>query len=102
MHQNMEIDMVRPTRRTVTITLDLGDLGEHDVDCEVIYTPGARESGRFGLPEDYDPGCESEVDIIRAVISGTDWDVNKMLTDPDEIADRIANELDYDEEELAA
>lgn len=94
--------MVRPIRRTVTITLDLGDLGEQDVDCDVIYVSGTRESGCFGLPEDYDPGCESEVDILRAVIVGTDWDVKKMLTDPDEVADRIADELDDEEQEMAA
>ena len=94
--------MVRPIRRTVTITLDLGDIGEQDVDCDVIYVAGARESGQWGLPEDYDPGCESEVDILRAVIVGTDWDVKKILTDPDEIADRIADELDDEEQEQAA
>jgi hypothetical protein len=44
-----------------------GDTPTAELECEVSYTVawGSPESGRFGRPEDYDPGSASVVEDIR-------------------------------------
>lgn len=44
-----------------------GDVPTAELEVEVSYTVawGSPESGRFGPPEDYDPGCGSAVEGIR-------------------------------------
>lgn len=44
-----------------------GDIPTAEIDVEVSYTVawGSAETGRFGPPEDYDPGSPDEVEDIR-------------------------------------
>jgi hypothetical protein len=53
-------------------TIDLGAIGE--VDCTVTYgyCAGTPESGRFGLPENYDPGSDSEFDVDSIKYKGVE------------------------------
>ncbi len=96
--------MKRPTT-SIALTLDLGELGERDVEFEVHYMAGSPETGRFGRPEDYDPGCDSEVSIVSAKIACID--ITPLLGDAEEAIieaikaefdDRAANDFDEDRE----
>lgn len=83
-----------PRKATETLTIDLGAIGERDVVFTCVYIRGSRESGLFGLPENYDPGCESEVTIMSAIIEGTDWDITHRFLDRDSIVDQLIEKLD--------
>ena len=84
---------MRPFKTKVTLTLDMGVIGqEREVDFVCVYTPGTRESGVFH--GEYDPGSDSDVIIISAVLSGTDFDMSKMFVDPADIANQLCDELD--------
>ena len=77
---------------TKTRTVDFGELGEKDVEITVNYTPGVAETGRFGRPEDYDPGCGSEVDIVSVMLGGIN--IYPLFSDWSELAQNIKEELD--------
>lgn len=86
--------MRRPRRVTETLTMDLGDLGERDVDFVCIYTEGTRESGLTGDPRNYDPGEDSDIEIMSAIIQDTDWDILKMIVDISAVQDEICEVFD--------
>jgi len=48
-----------------TVRLSAGEGGEFDVTLTYSVAWGSPETGRFGRPEDYDPGCGSEVEDIK-------------------------------------
>ena len=83
-----------PRKVKETLTMDLGDLGERDVDFVCIYTEGTRESGGLGFPEDYDPGEDSDIEIMSAIVDGTDWDILKMIVDLRAVQDELCELLD--------
>lgn len=53
-------------------TLDLGQLGEQDCIVNFHYKKGTPESGRCGLPENYDPGSDSELWISAIILNEVD------------------------------
>ena len=84
--------------RTKTRTIDFGELGERDVEITVNYTPGVAESGRFGRPEDYDPGCDSEADIVSVTLDGIN--IYPLFSTWSELAKDIKEELDGEPEDF--
>lgn len=48
-----------------TVNLGNGEASEFDVTLTFSVAWGSPETGRFGRPEDYDPGCGSEVEDIK-------------------------------------
>lgn len=83
------------TRRRITQVVNLGILGYRNVEFEVLYSPGAPESGGFvGHPEAYDPGCASEIDILKATLKGID--ITSLVERNSAIYDDIIDELDKD------
>lgn len=83
------------TRRRITQVVNLGILGYHNVEFEVLYSPGASGAGQFGPPENYDPGKASEIDILKATLNG--MDVTALLEPSSAVHDRIIDELDADD-----
>jgi hypothetical protein len=83
-----------PRSATETLTIDLGEIGERDVIFTCVYTEGSRESGMSGPPENYDPGCKSEVTIMTSIIEGTDWDITHKFLDRDDIVNRLIEKFD--------
>lgn len=69
-----------PRRYTYTTTLNWGgDTPTAEIEVTVSYTMawGSPETGRYGLPEHYDPGSASEVeDITLDLVEGNPrpWD----------------------------
>jgi len=53
------------------------DPGFVELRIHFLFTPGTPESGRFGLPENYDPGSGHEVDYDYAEREHTDLGGNK-------------------------
>jgi hypothetical protein len=55
------------TRYTYETDIDLSDDGDRETEVKVSFTVawGSPESGRFGPPENYDPGSGSVVEDIR-------------------------------------
>jgi hypothetical protein len=54
----------------ITVMEEDGDELEHvTLECVVSFTPGTPESGRFGPPENYDPGSGDEfsLDSVKRV-----------------------------------
>lgn len=85
------------TRRRITQVVGLGILGYRSVDFEVLYSPGVSESGRFGQPDDYDPGRASEIDILKATVNGVN--ITSLIDSAGAIYDQIIDELDSEERE---
>lgn len=77
-----------------TRTIDLGAIGEVDCDIDYTYYPGSPESGCFGPPDDYDPGCDSEV-----IVTGI-WYKGKNLFSlfPEEFLRNLEIDLCIDED----
>lgn len=50
-----------------TVSLGASEASEFDVTLTFSVAWGSPETGRFGRPEDYDPGCGSEVENIKVV-----------------------------------
>lgn len=44
------------------------DDGETEISVEFSYQPGTPERGRFGPPEDYDPGSGPEIELVAATV----------------------------------
>ncbi|MFZ4539341.1 hypothetical protein [Propionivibrio sp.] len=88
------------TTREVTLTLDLGELGENDVDFTVKYSAGCAESGRFGNSENYDPGCDSDIELVSAIVKGVN--ILPLFPDWDSVTERIKDILDNEEPEFNA
>jgi len=82
-----------------TRTIDLGAIGE--VDCDISYNcyPGTPESGRMGLPENYDPGSASEVCITSIWFKGL-FNIQKLFSES--AIEKLEEEIriECDEEEL--
>lgn len=60
--------MTRRYTYATTLAYSTGDVPETDeVEVEVSYTVawGSPETGNYGPPEDYDPGCPSEVEGLK-------------------------------------
>jgi len=55
------------TRYTYDTTVELPDETEADVRVTHSVWWGTPETGRFGAPEDYDPGAPSEVEDVQIV-----------------------------------
>lgn len=50
-----------------TVNLGNDEGSEFEVTLTFTVAWGSPETGRFGRPEDYDPGCGSEVEDIKVV-----------------------------------
>lgn len=50
-----------------TVNLGNDEASEFEVTLTFSVAWGSPETGRFGRPEDYDPGCGSEVEDIKVV-----------------------------------
>ncbi len=82
------------TRYTYACTLSFGVDGEptySEVEAEFSYTvsPGSPETGRFGPPEDYDPGSPAVVEDVRLEkVEGKPrpWDMGYGFIPDDEFA----------------
>ena len=79
-------------------TLDLGQLGEQDCMINMHYTKGTPESGRFGLPENYDPGSDSELWISSIILNEVDLVPLFAPGKLNELIDQLKLELDEQEE----
>ena len=90
------------TRYTYATCLNWGgDEPTAEIEVEVSYTVawGSAETGRFGVPEDYDPGSPDEVEDLRVEkIDGRSVEASPGLLVPileklEEIEDRLFPDL---------
>lgn len=96
---------MRPARYRYGTTLAFGTDGEpsySEVDVEVSYEVsfGTPESGRFGSPENYDPGSGDEVHSIRLeTVEGKPrpWLMGFGFLSDDDFAEMVAERLGSDE-----
>ena len=84
----MELKFIEPH------TIDLDYIGE--VDCMVagFYTPEVRASGESGLPEDYDPGCSSELYVTSVTCDGIEITGGISSKQMDEIEEALLTKFD--------
>lgn len=50
-----------------TVNLGNGEASEFEVTLTFTVAWGSPSSGHFGRPEDYDPGCDSQIEDIKVV-----------------------------------
>lgn len=69
-----------PTTYTYACTLSWGGdtpTAELEIECSYTVAWGSSESGRFGPPEDYDPGAGDVVEDIKILtVDGKLWPVD--------------------------
>ena len=92
------------TRYTYACTLTWGGdepTAELEVECTYEVAWGSPESGRYGRPEDYDPGSTDVVECIKIVsVGGTPWPVDlsygfqTAAQDHEMLADKLADECE--------
>lgn len=97
-----------PSRYTYGTTLSFGTDGEPDyreLDVEVSYEVdfGTPESGRFGPPENYDPGSGDEVHSIQLLtVEGQPrpWDMGYGFLSDDAFAEMVVETLEGSDRHL--
>lgn len=97
-------------RYTYATTLRFGTDGEPDyaeVDVEVSFSVawGSPESGRFGPPENYDPGCGDVVEDIKLLtVEGKPrpWGMGYGLISDDAFAETVAERLEAEHGDMVA
>ena len=50
-----------------TVRLSEGEAGEFEVTLTFSVAWGSPSSGHFGRPENYDPGCDSQIEDIKVI-----------------------------------
>jgi hypothetical protein len=97
--------MNRERRHTYAASLSWGgDEPTAELEVEVSFTVdwGSSESGRFGPPENYDPGCPSMVEDIRVEkIDGlplAEWEAKSTEYMPGSTVAAILEKLEMDHE----
>ena len=78
--------------------------GENEYEVRYTITPGTPERGRFGKPEDYDPGSAPEVEIVSFTRDGLevpepypgeiDWMI-EQIADQHDFAEEAAERAEY-------
>ena len=83
---------------TVKHTIDFGESGEEDCMVTCYYGRGIRPSGEYGPPEDYDPGCESELEIVKITLNGDDVTALVSKNDKELIEESLCYEFDCEDD----
>ena len=88
---------------TETYTIDLEYIGE--VDCMVtgVYTREVPAIGEYGPPEDYDPGCSSELYVTSITCDGIEITGGISSKQMDEIEEALLTKFDsqdFDQDEF--
>lgn len=100
--------MHRTYRYATTLSFGTdGEPGYTEVDVEVSFSVawGSPESGRFGPPEDYDPGCGDEVEGIKLLTVDAKprpWDMGYGFVTDDTFAEMVADRLDDERDAMIA
>ena len=92
-----------PYRYACTLTWG-GDTptAELEVECSYSVAWGSPESGRFGPPEDYDPGAGDVVEDIKILtVGGKPWpvDLSYGLQTPAQHHEMLVDKLESEHEE---
>ena len=77
-----------------THTIDLDYIGEVDCMVEGFYTREVRASGEYGPPEDYDPGCASELYVTSVTCDGIEITGGISSRQMDEIEEALLEKFD--------
>jgi len=80
-----------------SLTLDLGMLGERDVDFSVNYTPGTPDVYYLRNGDPGHPGDPPELEILSACIGKTD--IAPLLPENDDLYEQLldrASQIAYD------
>ena len=92
------------TRYTYATTLSWGGdtpTAELEVECSYTVAWGSPERGRFGRPEDYDPGAGDVVEDIKILtVDGRPWpvDLSYGFQTPAQDHDMLVDKLEGDHE----
>jgi len=76
----------------ITMTLDLGALGEQDVTFAVIYSPATPAVRYLSNGDPGYPGDPAELEVISAKVG--DVDITTLLLENDDLYDRLLTEVD--------
>jgi len=71
----------------ITMTLDLGALGEQDVTFAVIYSPATPDVRYLSNGDPGYPGDPAELEVISAKVG--DVDIASLLPEDDDLYDRL-------------
>jgi hypothetical protein len=84
------------------VTLPWPRYEEQDAWATFDYTPGSPESGRWGPPENYDPGDGGEITVTAVLLNGVDI-LPELLKHPHGFFTAFEQDVeessDYDEED---
>ena len=95
--------MFEPRRYHYAASLSWGGdepTAEHEVEVEYSVAWGSPESGRFGPPENYDPGSGDMVEDIKLLLVNgkpRPWDMGFGFITDGEFEEMIREKLDCDE-----
>ena len=81
-----------------THTIDLEYIGEVDCMVEGFYTREVPASGESGLPENYDPGCASELYVTSVTCDGIEITGGISSRQMDEIEEALLEKFDSQDE----
>lgn len=84
-------------------TIDLEYIGEVDCMVKGVYTREVPASGEYGLPEDYDPGCASELYVTSVTCDGIEITGGISSKQMDEIEESLLEKFDsqdFDQDEF--
>lgn len=79
-------------KTNLTLTLDLGVLGERDVDFAVRYAPATRDVMYLPNGDPGYPGDPAELDILSAKVGGVD--ITALVPENDDLYNRLLVEAD--------
>jgi hypothetical protein len=79
-------------KTNLTLTLDLGVLGERDVDFAVRYAPATRDVMYLPNGDPGYPGDPAELDILSALVGGVE--ITTLLLENDDLYNRLLVEAD--------
>jgi hypothetical protein len=79
-------------KTTLTLTVDLGILGEREAQFAVSYIPATRDVMYLSNGDPGYPGDPAELEILWALVSGVD--VTTLLTENDDLYDRLVAQAD--------
>ena len=79
-------------KTNLTLTLDLGVLGERDVDFAVRYAPATRDVMYLPNGDPGYPGDPAELEILSAKVGGVD--ITALVPEDDALLYRLIEEAD--------
>ena len=89
--------MRKPNTQSITLTLDLGILGERDVNFVVIHSPATPDVMYLRNGDPGYPGDPAEVEVLAAKLDGLD--ITALLPEDDSLYDRLCDAVEEDSRE---